>query len=393
MNILDQEILLDLFHRFYLFFAGCVFSLAFILTWYFTPKVLWVSQKKALMKEVNERSSHKNAIPPFGGVAFFLVLILVISILQALRTSPTGNHLIVGLTFLFMTGLKDDLVISSAKLKFVSQLFAAGFIIFSPELQLTSLHGFLGIFEIPMALGYAFKGLIVVALINAYNLIDGIDGLAGISGIVISLTYAVVFYATGHPYFVLVSLTVAGLLSAFLRFNFSRGRKKMFMGDGGSLVIGFMIAFLSLKILVMQPYEPLMREGFVPENRLLFALAVLFIPIFDTLRVICIRLKNGKTPFEADRNHMHHVLLDNGLSHKKASFILGGLNLAVIIIYMMLSRDLKSIGMSLAMLAIFMVVAVAFAGLKRKSHQRTMLYGRPKGIKVDREKREIVKSE
>ena len=321
------------------------------------------------MKEVNERSSHKNAIPPFGGVAFFLVLILVISILQALRTSPTGNHLIVGLTFLFMTGLKDDLVISSAKLKFVSQVFAAGFIIFSPELQLTSLHGFWGIYNIPVFLGYAFKGLIVVALINAYNLIDGIDGLAGISGIVISLTYALVFYATGHPYFVLVSLTVAGILTAFLRFNFSRGKRKMFMGDGGSLVMGFMIAFLSLKILVMQPYEPLMREGFVPENRLLFALAVLFIPIFDTLRVICIRLKNGKTPFEADRNHMHHVLLDNGLSHKKASFILGGLNLAIIIIYMMLSRDLKSIGMSLAMLGIIVVVAIAFAGLKRKSQQ------------------------
>ena len=142
----------------------------------------------------------------------------------------------------------------------------------------------------------------------------------------------------------------------------------------------------------MQPHEPLMREGFVPENRLLFALAVLFIPIFDTLRVICIRLKNGKTPFEADRNHMHHVLLDNGLSHKKASFILGGLNLAVIIIYMMLSRDLKSIGMSLAMLAIFMVVAVAFAGLKRKSHQRTMLYGRPKGIRVVRQRREKVEN-
>ncbi|HEY9184691.1 MAG TPA: MraY family glycosyltransferase [Salegentibacter sp.] len=392
MNILDQDILLDLFHRYYLFFASCVFLLAFVLTWYFTPKVLWVSREKGFMTEVNARSSHQNAVPPFGGVAFFLVLILVISILQALRTSPTGNHLIVGLTFLFMTGLKDDLVISSAKLKFVSQLFAAGFIIFSPELQLTSLHGFLGISDIPVLLGYGLKVLIVVALINAYNLIDGIDGLAGIAGIVISLTYALVFYATGHPYFVLISLTVAGILSAFLRFNFSRGRKKIFMGDGGSLVIGFMIAFLSLKILVMQPYEPLMREGFVPENRLLFALAVLFVPIFDTLRVIIIRLGKGKTPFEADRNHMHHVLLDNGLSHKKASLVLGTLNLAVIILYVLLSRGLKSIGMSLAMITIFAVVALIFAGLKRKSQQTTVLHGRPRGIKVIRQQNEVVEN-
>jgi UDP-N-acetylmuramyl pentapeptide phosphotransferase/UDP-N-acetylglucosamine-1-phosphate transferase len=125
---------------------------------------------------------------------------------------------------------------------------------------------------------------------------------------------------------------------------------------------------------------------------LIFALAVLFIPIFDTLRVIIIRLKNGKTPFEADRNHMHHVLLDNGLSHKKASFVLGGLNLAVIIIYMMLSRDIKSEGMSLVMLGIFVTVAIAFTGLKRRSQQRTMLYGRPKGIRVERQQREAVEN-
>lgn len=357
--------------------------LSFALTWYFTPKVLWVSREKDLMKEINQRSSHRQAIPSFGGVSFFIVLVLIISILQALRTSPTGNHLIIGLTFLFMAGLKDDLVISSAKLKFVSQLFAAGFIIFSPELQLTTLHGFWGVFEIPVILGYLLKGLIVVALINAYNLIDGIDGLASIAGIVISLTYAMVFYATGHPYFVLISLTTSGILGAFLRFNFSRGKRKMFMGDGGSLIIGFMIAFLSLKILVMQPYEPLMKEGFVPENRLLFALAVLFLPIFDTLRVIIIRLKNGKTPFEADRNHMHHVLLDNGFSHKKASFLLGVLNLAVIIVYIMLSRDLKSVEMSLAMLAIFIATGFLFEALRRKALKNNKINIRPQGIKIE----------
>ena len=370
MNILDQEVLLDLFHRYYLFFASGVFLLAFVLTWYFTPKVLWVSQEKNLVKEVNERSSHKNAIPSFGGVAFFLVLMLILSLLQALRTPPTGNHLIIGLTFLFMAGLKDDLVVSSAKLKFVSQLFAAAFIIFSPELQMTTLHGFWGVFAIPAALGFAIKGLIVVALINAYNLIDGIDGLASVTGIIISLAYALVFYATGHPYFVLVSLTVAGILGAFLRFNFSRGGRKMFMGDGGSLVIGFMIAFLSLKILVMEPYAPLAQQDFVPENRLLFALAVLFIPIFDTLRVIIIRLRSGKTPFEADRNHMHHVLLDNGRTHKQASFLLGGVNLLVIGLYIWLSQYLKSTGLTLAMLVVFLLAAVAFDALKKRARKR-----------------------
>jgi len=389
MNILNQNILLELFHQYYIFFTGCVFLLAFVLTWYFIPKVLWVSREKSLIKEINERSSHETAVPPFGGVSFFLVLILAISVLQALRTSPTGNHLIIGLTLLFMAGLKDDLVISSAKLKFVSQLFAAGFIIFSPELQLRSLHGFLGIFQIPEIFGYVLKGLIVIALINAYNLIDGIDGLAGITGIVVSLTYALVFYATGHPYFVLISLCITGVLSAFLRFNFSSGRKKIFMGDGGSLIIGFMIAFLSLKILVMSPYEPLMREGYVPENRLLFTFAVLFIPIFDTLRVIIIRIINGNTPFEADRNHMHHVLLDNGLSHKKASILLGMLNLTVIVLYIMLSKSLKSISMSFAMLAVFLVVAISFEVLRKKAEKRKIV-SRVKNFSAEKDEEDLL---
>jgi len=370
MNILDQEVILDLFHRNYLFFTACVFIAAFCLTWYFLPKVMWVTREKGLMKEVNHRSSHKDAIPPFGGVAFFLVFVFIICILQSLRTSPTGNHLIIGLTFLFMAGLKDDLVISTAKLKFFSQLFAAGFLIFSPELQLTTFHGFLGVYEIPFLLGFFLKTLIVIALINAYNLIDGIDGLAGAVGIVICLAYGVVFYATGHPYFVLISITTVGILAAFLRFNFSRGSKKMFMGDGGSMVIGLIIAFLSLKMLVMKPYIPLMKEGFTPENRILFTLAVLFIPVFDTLRVMVLRLRNRKSPFEADRNHMHHVLLDLGLSHKKASFTLAGFNILVITIYIILSRKLDSIGMSLVMLGIFIAALILIDHLKYKGFKR-----------------------
>ena len=190
MNILDQEVILELFKSYYGFFTAGTFLLAFILTWYFIPKVLWVTKEKQLVKEINHRSSHQIEVPSFGGVAFFLVLILIISILQSLRITYTGNHLIIGLTFLFMAGLKDDLVVSSARLKFVSQVFAAGFIIFSPELELTNLHVFLGITEIPYWLGYILKLFVVIALINAYNLIDGIDGLAGIAGIVICSSFA-----------------------------------------------------------------------------------------------------------------------------------------------------------------------------------------------------------
>lgn len=133
-----------------------------------------------------------------------------------------------------------------------------------------------------------------------------------------------------------------------------------------------------------------MKEGFVPENRLLFALAVLFIPIFDTLRVLVIRLINRDNPFEADRNHMHHVLLDNGLSHKKASLVLGGVNLSVIILYILLSRDLKSIEMSIAMLFVFIVVAVFFETLRKKAIRRAWISEISKSLEGERTSKDIM---
>ncbi|TRO64263.1 glycosyltransferase family 4 protein [Christiangramia sabulilitoris] len=383
MNILDQQVLLELFRGYTLFFTFGTFLLAFSLTWYFIPKVLWVTKEKQLVKEINHRSSHKIEVPAFGGVAFFLVLILIISVLQSLRTSYTGNHLIIGLTFLFMAGLKDDLVISTARLKFVSQLFAAGFIIFSPELLLTDLHGFLGITEIPLWLGYGLKLLIVIALINAYNLIDGIDGLAGIAGIVICSSFAVIFHIISEPYFVLLSVTIVGVLGAFLRYNFSRGHRKIFMGDGGSLTIGFLIAFLSLKLLVRNESSLLLNEGFLPENRVLFVIAILFLPIYDTLRVIVIRLMEKKSPFEADRNHLHHVLLDHKLTHKQASLVLGAINILIIAVFIFLSKIFESVSLTFIMLFLFLLIAVIFEFLKKNRKLRVIVSKRNRhGIKV-----------
>ncbi|MDX1760560.1 MAG: MraY family glycosyltransferase [Christiangramia sp.] len=364
MNILDQEVILELFRANYELFILLVFSLTFGLTFYLIPKVLWVSQEKNLMASVNERSSHSMAVPTFGGVAFYIAIIMVLTILQSLRLTYVGNHLIAAMTILFMVGLKDDLVISTAKVKFLGQITAACFLVFSPELQLTNLHGFMGLHDIPAALGFVIKGFVVLALINAYNLIDGIDGLAAIVGIVISTVYALVFYLTGQPFFVLVSMSLAGVLAAFLRFNFSRGRRKIFMGDSGSLLVGLILAFLTIKHLAMEPYHPVMAAGYNPGNRLLFLACVLFIPAFDTLRVIIIRKINGVSAFSPDRNHCHHVLLDLGLSHKKAAFSLGLLNLVVIGIYLSLANILDQAWLFFVVVLLYSASFALFGWLK-----------------------------
>src|SRR5690606_21170286 len=369
MNILDQETILALFHSYYPLFVSAVYLSAFAFTFYLIPKVLWVSKEKNLMATVNDRSSHLVATPSFGGVAFFVTLILMLSILQTLRLTYVGNHLIAGITILFMVGLKDDLVISTARVKFFGQIAAVCFLVFSPELQLNNLQGFWGIYEIPVILGYIIKAVIAIALINAYNLIDGIDGLAAMIGIVIAGVYGFIFHLTGNSYFLLVCIGIIGILSAFMIFNLSRGRRKIFMGDSGSLVIGLILAFLTMKILVMSPTPEFISQGHNPANRLLLIACVLFIPAFDTLRVMIIRMLDKRSPFSADRNHAHHILLDLGFSHFRAGLSLAFLNLLVVGIYVFLSTQLDNLWLSFVVVLFFGCGFLLFGKLKIMSRQ------------------------
>lgn len=387
MNILNQETILLLFQSNSLFFIGSLFAITFVFTYYLIPKVLWVSNEKNLTTSVNDRSAHFNAIPSLGGVAFFITLILVLSIIQSLRLTYVGNHIIGAITILFMVGLKDDLVISTARVKLFGQIFASSFIVFSPELHLTNFHGFLGIYEIPETLGYVFSSLLVIAIINAYNLIDGIDGLASMVGIVIAGVYGVIFYQTGNSYFVLVCVSVMGILAGFLRFNFSRGKRKIFMGDSGSLVIGLLLGFFTLKFLVMTPSPLLLEEGYLPANRLLLIASVLFLPLFDTLRVMIIRLINKKSPFSADRNHAHHILLDLGFTHFRTGLSLALYNILVISTYVYLSSRLTHLWLALMVVVMYAGTFLLFFRLKIISDREAKFtHSRPsvEGIRVVR---------
>jgi UDP-GlcNAc:undecaprenyl-phosphate/decaprenyl-phosphate GlcNAc-1-phosphate transferase len=373
MNLLDQEVIIELFRSYYVLFIFWLFFGTFILTYYIVPKVLWVSKEKNLMAPVIERSSHATAVPSFGGVAFYITLILVLSLIQSMRLAHVGNHLIAAITILFMVGLKDDLIVSTARVKLFGQIAASCFIVFSPELQLDNLYGFWGLYEIPVLLGYILMTILCIAIINAYNLIDGIDGLAASIGIVISGMFAIVFYTTGHPFFVLVSVSLAGTLSAFLRYNFSRGERKIFMGDSGSLIVGLILAFLAIKLLTREPYEPLVEQGVDPGNRPLFLACLFIIPFLDTIRVMLIRMLNKRSPFSADRNHVHHVLLDLGFSHKRTCLILASVNVSIIVIYIYALNELTNLWLSCFVCALYAGLFLIIHQLKIRADRTAKL--------------------
>ena len=338
---------------------------SFILVYTIIPKIIWVVRHHNLSDHPDDRSTHSIPTPTMGGFSFFITLILVISFLKIWDLDRIGLNLVAAISVIFVVGLKDDLAVSSPRAKLGAEIFALSIVVLSSGLQFTSLDGFLGIYEVPEVLLKLFLFLMLVFIINAYNLLDGIDGLASTTAIIIFSVYSLIFYATGLYFYFLLCLSLIGILLAYLRYNFSHTHK-IFMGDTGSLIIGFCISFLTLKFMEMDA-SLFSHFTFKAENKLIIIAAILFIPIFDTLRVICIRLLKKGSPFMPDRNHVHHVLIDAGLSHKAVTIITGLANYCLVIVLMYLSSFLHSPELLGVLLAIFVGMLVFFYVVKKKT--------------------------
>jgi len=339
--------------------------LGFLVNQFFSKKALIIAKRKELFAEVNHRSSHSTPIPAFGGISLFVVYVAA-----SLTVVGVGYTHVLGLVtlsafFLFMSGLKDDLMGTSARTKLLVQIGTAILVLFNSELMIMHLSGFFGVGEINPLVGFLISIGFIVFVVNAYNLIDGIDGLAGIVAIIAFSVFGVYYYVNGLTPLTLIMTSLIGGLVSFLTWNFGGEKRKMFMGDTGSLVIGFLLAINALVIVAQQPVNP--ELFFVPQNAVIFILSILVIPVLDTLRIIVIRLSNGQKPWVADRNHMHHLLLDKGLSHKQATFCLGMLQVIAILGYVGVN-DLGPIAQHLFVLCLYSTYAAMFfsASVTRK---------------------------
>ena len=339
--------------------AVLVFIGSFLLVYLTIPKIIGVVEYKRLMDDPNQRSSHSRRTPTLGGVSFFFTIIIALFFIKNWHEHTEDIFIIPGLTILFIVGLKDDMVVLSPGSKLIAQVIAIAFILVNDSFGIESLNGFLNIYEIPYYLYLAIGGFLMLTIINSYNLIDGIDGLASIVGIVIMVIYTTIFYLSKEYFFALIAITMNACLMAFFGFNISSS-KKIFMGDTGSLIVGFIISVLTLKFLALEPtaYGEL---PFLLENAPLIAISILIVPLFDTARVFAIRLANKRGPFSPDRNHVHHVLIDFwGLSHKQASFIIGCFNIIFVVLFIILGSKAKNTGMVIMLVSVVIFLAYIF---------------------------------
>lgn len=309
---------------------GMVFLTGFLVTYITIPSILEVAYKKNLFDVPDNRKVHKKEIPSLGGVGIFIGVIITFTIWASaeMYTSLYYKYLLTGYLILFFMGLKDDLIVMPTKQKFLIQLFVASMLVYG-GIRILNLHGIFGIHELPYFVSFGLSVLFIIGVTNAFNLIDGIDGLAGGLGGINCLTFGALMYIFEEYDFANLAFAVGGALLAFLRYNFSSYPTKIFMGDTGSLLLGLTVSILAIVFMNVEESAVASKLDFISPP--LVVLGIMFIPIFDTLRVMTVRIFDGKSPFSPDKNHIHHEFLSSGATHKMASVALYLINVLLVI--------------------------------------------------------------
>ena len=348
-------------------------ALAFGITFYALPSIIHLSEEKRLFDFPDGRKVHKQPIPSLGGLAIFAGFITAFLLTVAFTGEYlTLQYLVAAMLVMFFVGIKDDLLNIAAFKKFLGQLLAAAILVFKGGLVINSMHGVLGIYELPPMAANAFSVITIVVIINAFNLIDGVDGLAGTLA-TLSIGFFTTFFAVNGDFaMACIGTSMIGALGAFLIFNFPPAR--IFMGDTGSLLLGLVNAALVIKFIQYSPTAPVWSISTAPA----VGFAILFIPLFDTLRVFSYRILNGISPFTPDKNHLHHILLRLGLSHLPVTLSLAGAN-AFMIAFAIVAQPLGNHLILGAMVAMAFMVVAAMLWAYKRSVKRRVIIGNPEG--------------
>lgn len=335
------------------------------------PSIISVSLRKRLFDVPSEpRKIHKRIVPNLGGIAIFLAIVLTQMLFVRNSASGISNFLLAAALIIFSIGLKDDLVGLDPFKKFIAQFAAAFIVTILADIRIKSLDWIFGLTTLSYPFSIALSVFVIVGVINAFNLIDGVDGLAGTLGVIMSLTFAMLFYSAGKTDWTCLSVAIGGAFAGFLIFNISPA--KIFMGDSGSLTLGFFSSILGVEFMNISELHPisigLLRISSAPA----LVVAILLVPMFDTIRVFTLRILNNTSPFRADRNHIHHRLLSIGMSHTQVTLTLSGIT----ILFIATAFYFQSIGNNQLIATLVIMIVSLNTGFTIYLHSRNLRLGR-----------------
>ena len=309
-------------------------------------ELLGVMKKLNIYDIPNTRSAHANKVPLGAGFSFFIIYTILLVIAYRYDESSTCIALLTSLSFVVMIGTYDDLIDLSPLHKYLLLFAVACSMLYINELAITNLNGWLGIELLPWWGGISLSIFVILSITNAFNMVDGIDGLSAFLGIFYMLVFGYFFYMLDNRVLSFLCILSIPMLIAYLRYNFSN-EHKFFMGDTGSLLLGFFFSFLALHLLSISHREALQIIQIKPENIPVISVSILSIPILDTLRIMGVRLLKGRSPFKADANHLHHVLTKYWFSHKTSSILLTLINISIFLTVYLAEPHFYSEGLTL----------------------------------------------
>lgn len=353
------------------------FMVAFLVVLWIFPKVLAVALQKNIVDNPDARKLQKRPIPVLGGMAVFFGLTFGFVIAMMFADCAELFPVFAAMTIMLYMGTLDDIMGLSPTLRFVVEIAVMTMMVIISRCAINDFHGLFGLEVIPMWVAVPLTVFATVGIINAINLIDGIDGLSSGYCVMACLMFCVMFYHVGHESMVILTAVATGAMIPFFFHNVFGKTSKMFIGDGGTLVMGTMMATFVLQVLDAQsPCAELRASniGLIP-----FTLAVLSIPVFDTLRVMLSRLSRGVSPFHPDKTHLHHIFIEIGCSHPATFVAILTLNSLVVLTWWVLvvqgfSVDVQLyVVVAMALLFTFGVYAFISYHITRKTRINTLL--------------------
>lgn len=293
------------------------------------PILIKVLRKAKIGDTPGGRKIHTSFIPSMGGIAIFIAALVAMAIWAWQFPLPDIRYLLGAIVIMFFVGLRDDMVELKASQKIVGQLIAVILVVVAADIRIKDLHGFLGIDELPLLVSYGFSAFVLLALTNAFNLIDGLDGLAGSMALLVFGFLGTWFMLQGLESYAVLSFVFLGSIVAFLAFNWHPA--KIFMGDTGSLMLGFTQGAL---ILAFMEHNAALPAGDFMHFKPVFTVGIVLMlyPLYDMARVFARRISQGKGPMSPDKSHIHHFMMRMGLRHDQVALTLGALQFGFILL-------------------------------------------------------------
>ena len=329
---------------------------AFVVAMIVMPPLIRLIYRFKLFDLPDLRKEHITPIPTMGGIASCAGMLFACGLWFQFSRDNFIISFFFSIAVLFTIGMMDDLKNLSARYKFAIQLAVALLIAFS-GVRINNFNGLFGLYELPVAAQYSFTILAITGITNAFNLIDGIDGLAGGLGFMSLVILGLFLTLSGESNTAIIAFALGGGLLGFLYYNFNPAR--IFMGDTGSLVLGFVISVLCIKLIQLNSgtSNPVLPHAPV------FVLSIVAIPVFDTLRVFSIRIWQGKSPFTPDKNHIHHLLTNNGWSHSFTAKLICTVHALILVLGYFL-KNMNQVGGLICLLLVMLVTVFVFQRIR-----------------------------